>query len=97
MSLVDQLHAHFKKFTSPPYLFVGSGVARRYLGLEGWAGLLEKQCELHNLDYGYMNSSAKGDLPAVASVMAQELHPRWWKEKKYQESRGLFGKLAVND
>lgn len=97
MSLPDQLEAHLKKFASPPYLFVGSGIARRYLGLEDWPGLLKKQCELHGLDYGFLSSSAKGDLPALASGMAKELHPKWWKEKKYQDSRDQFSNMATTD
>jgi hypothetical protein len=48
MSLTDQIEVHLGKFASPPYLFAGSGIARRYLGLEDWKGLLEKQCELHD-------------------------------------------------
>ncbi|MEX3930022.1 SIR2 family protein [Paraburkholderia sp. BR10936] len=97
MSLTDQIEAHLKKFASPPYLFVGSGIARRYLGLEDWQGLLEKQCELHDLDYGFLSSSANGDLPALASAMAKEFHPKWWKEKKYKDSRDQFSKQAGND
>ncbi|MGV7240641.1 SIR2 family protein [Caballeronia sp. M23-90] len=97
MSLSDQLEAHLKKFVSPPYLFVGSGIARRYVGIADWAGLLEKLCDLHDLDYGFLSTSAKGDLPELASGMARELHPRWFKEKKYKESREQFKKNAIND
>ncbi|VWD49834.1 hypothetical protein BLA17378_08638 [Burkholderia aenigmatica] len=97
MGLTDQLEAHLKKFSSPPYLFVGSGIARRYLGLEDWKGLLKKQCELHELDYGFLNTSAKGDLPRLASEMAKEFHPKWWKEKSYKASREQFSKYATND
>ncbi|WP_069222595.1 SIR2 family protein [Burkholderia vietnamiensis] len=97
MNLTDQLEGHLKKFSSPPYLFVGSGIARRYLGLENWPGLLEKQCELHDLDFGFLNTTAKGDLPKLASEMAKEFHPKWWKDKKYKESRDQFSKLATSD
>ncbi|TPQ27734.1 SIR2 family protein [Cupriavidus pinatubonensis] len=97
MILTDQVEAHLKTFASPPYLFVGSGIARRYLGLQDWKGLLFSQCEIHGMDFAYMSSTAKGDLPAVATAMARELHPKWWKEKKYKASREQFSKLATND
>lgn len=97
MDLVERIEAHLKQFASAPYLFVGSGIARRYLGLEDWKGLLEKQCEQHQLDFGYLNASAQGDLPKLASAMAQELHPKWWKDRKYKKSREQFGQLAVGE
>ncbi|MEP9326712.1 SIR2 family protein [Paraburkholderia phymatum] len=67
------------------------------MGLESWAGLLATQCELHGLPYGFLSTSAKGDLPELASGMARELHPRWWKEEKYKESRAQFEKFAINE
>lgn len=97
MNLTEILEKHFNKFSSPPYMFVGSGVARRYLGLQDWAGLLRAQCDLHGLDFGYLSSSAKGDLPLIASGMAEELHQKWWKERKYKNSRDAFGHLAVSN
>ncbi len=61
MSQTDQLHTHLKPFIAPPCLFVESAIARR-LGLENWAVLFKKPCELHNLDYDLLNTSANGDL-----------------------------------
>ncbi|MDR5810923.1 SIR2 family protein [Caballeronia sp. LZ019] len=96
MDLTESLLNHFKSFSSPPYIFIGSGVARRYLGLEGWEGLLRSQCQAHGLDYEFLNSTAGGDLPELASAMARELHERWWKDEKYKESREQYRKIATN-
>ncbi|REE89198.1 SIR2 family protein [Cupriavidus plantarum] len=96
MSLTEQLYSHLKQFASPPYLFVGSGISRRYLGLENWAGLLEKQCKVHGLDHGFLSTSANGSLPALATEMARELHETWWKDKKYKISREKYSSFAIN-
>jgi len=42
MSLQDDLHNHLEQFHTAPFLFVGSGLSRRYLGLEDWDGLLRR-------------------------------------------------------
>lgn len=96
MTLGESLLAHLKKFPSPPYLFIGSGMSRRYMGLEDWPGLLRKLCEIHNLDYGYLSTEAEGDLPQLASLIAKELQPKWWKEDRYKASREAYMKIAVD-
>ncbi|MDR6411386.1 SIR2 family protein [Paraburkholderia terricola] len=68
------------------FLFIGSGAARRYLGLEDWAGLLRKFCsETRNFDYYF--ASSNGHLPSVASMLAQDFHEVWWNSDSYAESR----------
>jgi hypothetical protein len=44
--LQDELAAHFKSFQTAPFLFVGSGMSRRYLGLENREGLLRRFANL---------------------------------------------------
>ena len=45
--------------------------------------------------YEYYFASANGDLPAVASAIATDMHERWWNEDRYLESRNLFASAAV--
>ncbi|CAM2179680.1 Phage protein [Paraburkholderia sacchari] len=68
------------------FLFIGSGVARRYLGLEDWAGLLRKFCS-ETRDFDYYFASSNGHLPSVATMLAQDFHEVWWNSSSYAESR----------
>lgn len=96
MELGVALLQHLGKFSSPPYLFIGSGIARRYLGLEDWPGLLKKLCEVHQLDYGFLRAESAGDLPLFATLAAKELQKIWWHHEDYAASREEFGHLATD-
>lgn len=79
---------------SAPFLFVGSGFSRRYIGLETWADLLARFCE-HIRDFGYYLSSADGDLPRTATLIAQDFNTIWWENPVYEESKNTYGKEAT--
>ncbi|WP_159995561.1 SIR2 family protein [Roseomonas sp. 18066] len=78
---------------SSPFLFVGSGFSRRYLGLEDWSGLLRKFCAPIK-DLGYYFSQSNGDLPLTASLMANDYNEWWWSSPDSKASRDEFGSLA---
>ena len=85
----DRVEQHLHGLAGP-YLFVGSGIARRYAGLEDWEGLLRHFAGLTGQDYGYFRSLAgPGDdrLPTVASHIAEAFLPVWWRDDAYAESR----------
>ena len=96
MNLSDGLYDHLSTFASPPYLFVGSGMSRRYLGLPDWKGLLEQQCSEHGLNFGMLSADADGNLPLIASAMAKELNPKWWNDDKYADSRDQYKNIATS-
>ena len=86
MTIKDDLIAHFSGALSAPFLFVGSGFSRRYLGLEDWSSLLQKfSSQLKS--YEYYVASADGYLPKVASLLSSDFHNLWWTSEIYKESR----------
>jgi hypothetical protein len=80
------LNELLEKHPAAPFLFVGSGFSRRYLGLEDWAGLLARFCAPIR-SFGYYSAKANGDLPLTASYMASDFNEWWWSEDKTNESR----------
>ena len=90
VDLRESLNQHLAKAGVAPFLFVGAGISIRYLGLDGWAGLLRRMAELTDFDYEYYVASADGDLAQIASLIADELHPKWWKEAKFKDHRERF-------
>lgn len=86
----EALFNHLQRFHSAPILFVGSGMARRYLGLPTWEALLRRFAQATGRPYEYFASSANGNLPAVATLMAQVFHEIWWTSSDFAESREKF-------
>lgn len=92
MTFKKSLTDHFKKFSASPFLFVGSGMSRRYLGAENWEELLKRFCGLIGGNYTKIRSQADGDLMKIASILAQSYSDKWWdsdikgdKEERYTE------------
>lgn len=81
-------------FNTAPILFVGSGISRRYLGLESWDLLLEKFAGKLSKPYMYYKSSASGDLIQTASLISNDFTKSWWEEEKYKENREKFQHLC---
>jgi len=88
--------SHLELFNTSPYLFIGSGLSRRYLQLPTWYDLLEEFAEQLELqfEFGYYASQIDGDLPKLASVLAEEFHKIWWTSDTYKENRKKYYKEA---
>ena len=89
----DVLKQLLERHVAAPFLFVGSGFSRRYLGLEDWTGLLKRFCQPIR-DYGYYSSKANGDLPLTASYMATDYNEWWWSATGPVEQRALAGEIV---
>ena len=78
----------FSQFNTPPFLFVGSGISRRYLNLPDWKGLLSHFTRIVSDDdysfsyYENLATSAEytqGVYPKIASLLEREYNKLWFK------------------
>ena len=96
MSLKIKIIEHLRKFHTAPFLFVGSGLSRRYLGLDDWTGLLRRMSALTDRPYEYYRASGDGKEPQIATEIAKDLHIKWWDSDAFAESRENFKSEAIN-
>ncbi|WP_024845709.1 SIR2 family protein [Paracoccus pantotrophus] len=88
-SLKDETVRLLKSKPGSPFLFIGSGFSRRYIGLEDWRGLLSRFCEGIG-DFDYYSATANGNLPRAAGLIAKDFHEIWWKDPNYEGSRNKY-------
>jgi 23S rRNA U2552 (ribose-2'-O)-methylase RlmE/FtsJ len=79
-----------------PFLFVGSGFSRRYLGLESWSELLQKFCGGIKA-YGYYSTAANGYLPKAASIMSKDFNELWWTDNAFERSREKYKDYLIGE
>ncbi|PIS36070.1 MAG: hypothetical protein COT35_13095 [Nitrospirae bacterium CG08_land_8_20_14_0_20_52_24] len=96
MSLKSEILEHLRQFHTAPFLFVGSGLPRRYLGIDDWTGLLRRMSALTDRPYEYYRASGDGKEPQIATEIAKDLHIKWWDSDKFAESRENFKSDAIN-
>ncbi|MVF20910.1 hypothetical protein EVC37_04745 [Methylocaldum sp. BRCS4] len=95
MGITSKLIEIFRSRKAGPFLFVGSGFSRRYLGLEDWRGLLERFC-VTGKPFEYYLASANGHYPTVAALLARDFNEIWWNSEDYKKSVERF-KSKVKD
>lgn len=78
-----------------PFLFVGSGLSRRYTGAPSWDGLLSEVCdEVLDNPYAYagyksrariavQNNEAEAELPLVATYMENDVNQRLFSDSSF--------------
>lgn len=79
-----------------PYLFIGSGISRRYLDLPDWLGLLRVFAEEADENFDFHLASANGEPSLAASSIAARFHNIWWNDDKYAAQRVEFAE-SVKD
>lgn len=75
---------------SSPVLFIGSGLTRRYAEAENWEGLLRHFAEMTPRPYDYYRTQAEGNLPAIATAIAQPFYDIWWDDEKFKASQEKY-------
>lgn len=94
MIVKETLTSLFKERGAGPFLFIGSGFSRRYLGLEDWKGLLSKFC-VAGKPFEYYLATADGNYPLVAEQLAQDFNEYWWNAPEYKQHVEQF-KSKIN-
>ena len=87
---------HLNKFSTNPYLFIGSGLSRRYLKIPTWLELLKTLFPKLQLkkSFEYYQSMSSGSLPKLATIIAKDFHEIWWESKDFENSRDLYKDIA---
>lgn len=98
ISFKESLTDHLSKFSTAPYLFVGSGLSRRYLNFPTWIDLFKSIVTELKLDkpFEYYLSNSNGDYPRIATLIGEDLNDLWWNEERFEDSRNDFKHLAIN-
>lgn len=78
MTFKKKLADHFREFSASPFLFVGSGMSRRFIGTESWESLLKKFSDLIGENFTKVRSQADGDYPRLAAILAEIYSQKWW-------------------
>lgn len=88
----NQFKEHISKFSTSPFLFIGSGFSRRYLGLPTWEHLLIETCKELGLPkpYNFYKSNADSQLPYIASLIGNDFNEIWWESPNFEKSRAMF-------
>ena len=76
------------KFNTTPFLFVGSGLTRRYYGLPNWEGLLSyfaKKLRSDDFAYQYYESMASSasqeeKMPFMATLIERDFNSKWFSD-----------------
>src|SRR5690625_294707 len=96
LSIETKITSHLNKFTTAPFLFIGSGFSRRYLGTEDWEGLIRRFSDLVPNAFGYYRSISNSKWDVAAGMIADDFHEVWWSHEQYSESRAQFESEAIN-
>jgi hypothetical protein len=79
MAFKKKLEEHFKQFEASPILFIGSGVSRRYLGVNCWEDLLKQFAERIGVSHVKLRAQSNGDSTVYAQNLAKVYSEEWWE------------------
>lgn len=92
-SIADAIAGILEEFDVQPVLFIGSGIARRYIGAPDWEGALKVGLATMGDDarpYTYYAQKFGDDKVAIGTAVADELFEWAWTKGKGQFDPALF-------
>ncbi|WP_165172258.1 SIR2 family protein [Adlercreutzia sp. ZJ242] len=105
----DVIHQAVDDAGRYPFLFIGSGLSRRYCGTPGWEGLLSEVCaEVLDDPYAYArfksqariavrNAEANSELPLIATLMEGEVNRVLFSADKFGGFRERHARELTGD
>lgn len=100
----DKITRHLAAFDTTPFLFVGSGLSRRYLGLDDWRGLLRHFANLvkeHEFALEMYEQEAQikkykqGLNQKIAELIENDFNRIWYTDPKFEEERSKYKKDII--
>ena len=88
-----------KRFNTCPYLFIGSGLTRRYLGLPDWKGLLEHFCSRLSGDefaYAALKQRAENDFGEMGNILESRFNDRWFEDENFRTKSERISDFVKN-
>ncbi|MDO5068191.1 MAG: SIR2 family protein [Propionibacteriaceae bacterium] len=91
----DYLRGHLEELAAP-YLFIGSGLSRRYAQLPSWEELLRNFCTPLKQPFEYYRGLSENDLPKAATAIAKDFYDIWWLSDEFENSRTQHRSLVTD-
>lgn len=91
--IVEVVESLLENFDCQPVLFVGSGLARRYLGAPDWEGalrLLLEKVPSNKITYEYLSQKFSGDKVKIGTAVSEIVFEWAWSTGKDKFSEALF-------
>ncbi|MCS4038728.1 SIR2 family protein [Salinibacter ruber] len=104
--LTEQVQSILDQSRTAPFLFVGTGLSRRYLGAADWESLLQRYARETGESFDVFVSKAERQVddenndaelyPLVGSLIDEAFFDVWLESDRYAESRARFGGVPTS-
>lgn len=95
ISLEDQIYDYL--YQKPlPYLFIGSGFSRRYVGLEKWSELISLFANKVGENFLFLLSSQNGNIPKATSILSQKFTDQWFHDTNTSNKQVIYKDILIS-